>query len=254
MDELEARLHRTWLALLLAGDYREVAALIVESDLKLSEGNHQVNGLIIDVPPSAYAFISNDSNIRQLVETTLRLIVKGHLDDQNGNSLDTETIDITFRVKLLDVEENWQQKIKEQILNAKEANQGIITEKVFARKNNSVIEYNEMKFGSQSEVRIAQEFERRKVLFFPLPLAVRNDTGINYKDHKEVDFLVCHDGTWGILEVSYHRNRYEEDSEKSAWFKRSGILCVEPHTAEKCYNESAKTVDNFLNILSKHKR
>jgi hypothetical protein len=132
------------------------------------------------------------------------------------------------------------------IVNAKDANQGIVTEKLFSRKKQQLYFYNEMKFGSQAEIRIAQEFERRKVLFFPLPLAVRAETGVLHKDHREVDFLICQDGVWGILEVAYHPDRYEKDSEKDTWFKKSGILCVQHYTAERCYDQPCGFVYCFL--------
>jgi hypothetical protein len=107
---------------------------------------------------------------------------------------------------------------------------------------------------NSEEIRIAQEFERRKVLFFPLPLAVRNDTGDFYKDHREVDFLVCYEGVWGVLEVAFHPDRYEQDAEKDIWFKKSGLLCIQHCTSERCYNQPAQVVEEFLNILAKHKR
>ena len=56
-------------------------------------------------------------------------------------------------------------------------------------RGKAIIPYNEMKFASQSEIRIAQELERRKVLFFPLALAVRADTGDLYQDHREAASL-----------------------------------------------------------------
>ena len=254
MTELEARLHRTWLSLLIESNYREVAALAVDSDLQLSEGHFQTEGLIVDMPPSAYPFVTDDNNIKRIVEKTLRSVASGHLFDQNGKPLPPEEIGVEYRIKLLDVEENWREVVKEMIVNARDANQGSVTEKVFAREKKQVYLYNEIKFGSQSEIRIAQEMERRRVLFFPLPLAVRWDTGNFYQDHREVDFLVCVDGAWGILEVSYHPDRYEKDSEKDTWFKSSGILCVQHYTAERCYNQSSGVVDEFLGILAKYKR
>jgi hypothetical protein len=111
-----------------------------------------------------------------------------------------------------------------------------------------------MKLASQSEIRIAQELESRKVLFFPLPLAVRAETGNFYEDPREVDFLICQDGTWGNLEVSFHPDRYEKDSEKDSWFKKSGILCIQHYSAERCYNSPSNVVEEFLAILAKHKR
>ena len=64
------------------------------------------------------------------------------------------------------------------------------------------------------------------MLFFPLPLAARSDTGALYLDHREPDFLICQDGTWGILEVAFHPDRYEKDSEKDIWFKKSGHSAI----------------------------
>jgi hypothetical protein len=125
---------------------------------------------------------------------------------------------------------------------------------VFKREGRTLYVYNEMKFASQSEIRIAQEFENRKVLFFPLAVAVRAETGSSYQDHREVDFLVCLNGTWGILEVSYHPDRFEKDAEKDSWFKKSGVLCVQHYTAERCYQRPGEVVSEFLEILSKHKR
>lgn len=249
--ELEAKLHRTWLALLLEGNYREVAALVVDAELTILQGNYQPAGVSVDLPPSAYIYVSTDTSLKRTIEETLRFLCAGYLYDQNGNRLDN--LEIEYRIKLLDVEQDWRAIVKELIVNAKDANQGTVTEKVFSREKKQVYSYNEMKFGSQAEIRIAQEFERRKVLFFPLPLAVRAETGLLYQDHREVDFLVCHDGLWGILEVAYHPDRYEKDSEKDSWFKKSGILCVQHYTAERCYNQSSSVVDEFLSILAKYK-
>ena len=62
------------------------------------------------------------------------------------------------------------------------------------------------------------------------------------QDHREVDFLICQNGAWGILEVSYHPDRYERDAEKDVWFKQSGILCIQHYTSESCYTDAAKKV------------
>jgi hypothetical protein len=114
--------------------------------------------------------------------------------------------------------------------------------------------WNELKYASASEIRIAQELEKRQVLFFPLAVAVRAETGKNWQDHREVDFLVCQNGAWGILEVSYHPDRYERDSEKDVWFKKSGILCIQHYTAERCYKDSQGVVEEFLGILAQYEK
>lgn len=224
MDKLEKQLQRTWLQLLLDNKYTEIAALVMDADLKVIYGNWGAEGMFIDLPTSAYSIATNEQKIQQIIYESLNSLCKGYLFDQNGNFI--EELRIEIRIKLLELEENWKEVVRDLIVNSKNANQGTVTEKLFARGNKEVFLYNEMKFGSHSEIRIAQEFEKRKVLFFPLPLAVRNETGKMFLDHREVDFLVCVDGVWGILEVSYHPDRFEKDAEKDSWFKKSGILCV----------------------------
>jgi hypothetical protein len=240
------------MASLIDANMRELAALVVDGELSIQSGNWGGDqSLLVDLPTSALTYVTSNERIRKDLERTLAEIANGHLFDQNGNPV---TASIEFRVKLLDLEPNWRAVVKDLIINSKDANQGVVTEKVFLRQKRSIFVYNEMKFASQSEIRVAQELERRQVLFFPLPLAVRHETGELYQDHREVDFLVCCDGGWGILEVAYHPGRYEQDSEKDHWFKRSGILCIQHYTAERCFRETEKVVDDFLSVLGKHRK
>src|SRR5262249_32947713 len=160
MEEFEAQLHRTWLSLLVDGNLREAASLVVDADLTLIHGNFTAYGLSVDLPPSARIYVESDASLKQILEQTLKMVAKGHFYDQNGDALDD--IRVEFRVKLLDVEENWKEIIREQIVNAKNSNQGLISEKVFSRKGKQLFVYNEMKFASQSEIRIAQELEQRR--------------------------------------------------------------------------------------------
>jgi hypothetical protein len=255
VEEFEEKIFRTWIHLLLDSNYRELAALIVDGKLSIDQtqwGNSspQLENIFIDLPTSAYSIIMTNTLFQEALIKSLALVTKGYVHTQDK----AENVPISFRVKLIEVEENWIQKVKNLIINSKGSNQGLITEKVFSRRGEQSLLYNEMKFASRSEIRIAQELEERKVLFFPLPLAVRSDTGALYEDHREPDFLVCQDGVWGILEVAYHPDRYEKDSEKDVWFKKSGILCTQHYTAERCYNHPSEVVDEFLQILAKHKK
>lgn len=161
---------------------------------------------------------------------------------------------IKFGTKVMEPEDDWRELVKSLIARAKEPNQAVVTNIVRQRNDQELLEYNEMKFASRSEIRVAQELERRKILFFPLPLAVRAETGKNFQDHREPDFLICHEGVWGILEVAFHPGRYEQDKQKDEWFKRSGILCVEHYTAEECWGKTTSVVDRFLSILEQHKK
>jgi hypothetical protein len=246
MDEREEKFHRTWIQYLLDTDFREVAALVLDGSLDVIPDDWGNASLVaVNLPPAAYSYVKSNVPIEQAIKETLGEIIKGYLP---------KDIEIRIDVKLLEVEENWKEIIRSLIANAKDPNQGTITDMILGRENKQPHLYNEMKFASKSEIRIAQEFEKRKILFFPLPLGVRNDTGKRYLDHREPDFLVCNDGVWGILEVSYHPDRFEKDAEKDAWFKKAGILCIQHYSSERCYNKPAEVVNEFLEILAKHKR
>jgi hypothetical protein len=251
-NKFDARLHRTWLQYLISTNQREIAALVLDGEIITWSEDYTHVEVIIHLPISSFVLIESNKELRERIITSFRAFSRGYIVD--GNNREHYDYPISLRVQLADVEENWQEIVRELITNAKDPNQAVVTEKVYLRNGKQPLIYNEMKFASQSEIRIAQELENRKVLFFPLPLAVRNDTGVRHQDHREVDFLICKDGVWGILEISHHENRYEKDSEKDTWFKKSGILCVEHRTAERCYNSPKLVVDEFLNILAHHKR
>ncbi len=182
----------------------------------------------------------------------MRNVATGHLSNQEGN---LDEYPIEFRMKLSDVDGDWKSIVRSMILNYKGSNQALISDICAARDGRPVQTYNELKYASKTEIKIAMELEARKVLFFPLAVGVKAETGIPWKDHCEADFLICHDGVWGILEVAWHPpERYEKDAEKALWFKKAGILCIEHRTAEACHESPAQVVEDFLNILAKHKR
>jgi hypothetical protein len=254
MGDLEEQIYRTWVQLLV--DYsREAAAIAVDTDIIIWQERDELPEIVFDIPISFFGLVKGSDHIRGEMERAMGLACSGHLDISGYRMVDDkEDLRFRYRVKLLDVEEGWQDVVRNLIANGENSNQGLVTEKVFAKKGKHPYIYNEMKFASQSEIKIAMEFEKRGVLFFPLPLAVRAETGSIYEDHREVDFLVCEDGCWGILEVSYHPDRYEKDAEKTTWFKKSGILFVQPYSAERCYETPEEVVDEFLTLLAKHKK
>lgn len=253
MEEFEAKLHRTLIEYLIDCELQETAALLIDASIIIDTGRDFSDPLIVivDLPPSVYNFLIRNDKVRDTIKSAINVIGEGHFYHNGEPAVDYL---INFRIKLIEVKEGWKDIVRNIILNYKDPNQAIISEKVMARKGGKPLVYNEMKFASQSEVRIAQQLEVSKVLFFPLPLAVRNDTGDNFRDHREIDFLVCNEGIWGILEVSFHPDRFEKDSEKDIWFKKSGILCIQHYTAEKCFNEPDKVVQEFLEILQKYKK
>jgi hypothetical protein len=253
-SELLDKLHRTWVQALIDDYWTDYAAMVVDAALTYhldsDYGEDFIDEISVFLPLSSYSLLEKDEEGKQVLIDKFRFIGQGHIW---GNM---ENFPVNFRVKLIDVEQDWKKTIKYLIAQSKDLNQAVISEKVRARekKEPAVYTYNEMKFASKSEIRIAQELEQVGVLFFPLPMAVRHDTGKFYLDHREVDFLVCVDGIWGVLEVAYHIDRYEKDKEKDAWLKKSGILCIEHFTAESCYNTPKAVVAEFLEHLAKYKK
>lgn len=267
-SDLSQRLHRTWVQALFKLGFSELAAIAIDVSISIdsriieesygydSYELHRPEKIVLSVP--LYTLSRFEENFEKLRDILI-LVGKGNIyeyctNGNKGNVIRIEDIEFSFCVALLEVEEDWKNVVRRMIVDAQDPNQGVITERAFAKKGQDSYIYNEMKFASKTEIRVAQELEGRKILFFPLPLAVRAETGNFYKDHREVDFLICHDGVWGILEVAHHPDRYEKDKEKDAWFKKSGILCIEHYTAEKCFNFPKQVVDEFLTILARYKR
>lgn len=183
MDEQEQQLHRTWVQLILDNGYRDVAAIAIDCELELKcywaenfgESYRVDIGITIDVPSEMYVHVKNNEKTKNLMERSLLAVCDGRIEftDQGKKVKDP----VTYRVKLLEVDGEWKNATRSLILGDGISNQGEVTQLMFAKRNKTPYIYNEMRFASQSEIRIAQELESKKVLFFPLPLAVRAETG-----------------------------------------------------------------------------
>jgi hypothetical protein len=241
--ERDDRFHRTLIEFLTHNRQHEVAAALLQGsvDITLSDRVGKPSVFCVEVAPSAYPLVASSDAIQQVIRRAAREVAKGHFEVEP---------EVTLRMKLLPLPDpEWEGEMKQLITQFKGSNQALVTDLLAAREGRPVHTWNELKYASASEIRVAQELEKRHVLFFPLAVAVRAETGKNWQDHREVDFLICHNGAWGIIEVSYHPDRYEKDAEKDLWFKKSGLLCIQHFTAERCSREPAKVVDEFLNVL-----
>jgi hypothetical protein len=120
--------------------------------------------------------------------------------------------------------------------------------------NNTVHIWENLRFRSLTETRIAKELDRRKVLFFPNCVA---RLGFKEREKREPDFLVCHEGKWGILEVdgedSHPHGRAAKDHERDRFFKQHGILLVEHFDASECWENADGVVKKFLELLRKQR-
>jgi len=113
--------------------------------------------------------------------------------------------------------------------------------------------WNSLRFRSVSEVRIARALEYAGVLFLPNCRARLGYVGS--RQNREADFLVCHEGNWGILEVDgepFHPpSRKAEEDERDRLFKQHGILIVEHFDATACFERPQEVVRRFLDLLSR---
>lgn len=272
-EEFQSAVLRTWAELLAQSPtLKDIAAIAVDCRLSLSAPEYKKSKYEmhadIEVPTTSFGFVSQSDEVRQIMAMTLEQVLWGReipvisVDDINNDYHDYVCrldggLTISFLPRLIPVEDGWQTMVRALIASSKGTNnQGRITSLAYERNGKDALLYNEMKFASHIEIRIAQELEKAKVLFFPLPMAVRVETGKLWQDHREPDFLVCLDGVWGVLEISgpSHEGRYDKDAEKGTWFKHAGILCVEYYSAERCYTDSASVVADFIAILRKHRR
>lgn len=162
-----------------------------------------------------------------------------------GYWLDT----LNSRASIHAPDENWRNDLQELIKGKGVSNQASGAE--------SPRLWQGFRFRSATEIKIAEALDRAGVLFFPLPKArVVTDRG---HMNVEPDFVICHEGRWGILEVDgepFHpptRSAFEH--ERDRLFRRHGVVCVERFDAKRCYENPDKTVEEFLLLMVKaHRR
>lgn len=109
--------------------------------------------------------------------------------------------------------------------------------------------WQNLNFRSKSEIKIAEVLDKRGILFFP------NVRGRVSSDDRmvtrEIDFLICHEGKWGILECDgkkYHQTAADDHGRDRDW-RIYGIRCIERFSSDECYNYPEKVVDKFLDLL-----
>jgi very-short-patch-repair endonuclease len=98
---------------------------------------------------------------------------------------------------------------------------------------------------SQSEVKIAKALDLKGVLFIAgAKIRLKTERG---RQTREVDFVIGHEGKWGILEVDgpHHADSTEADAWRDARFAEHG-LPVQRFPSMLCYQEPAQVVESFL--------
>ncbi len=116
--------------------------------------------------------------------------------------------------------------------------------------NSTIHTWENLRFRSKTEIKIAEALDRTGVLFVPNSLARLNTP--KGRGNKEADFLICYKGKWGVLEVDglFHiAERRVEEQERERIFKINGIKVVERFDAKECYETPDKVVQKFFYLM-----
>lgn len=108
-----------------------------------------------------------------------------------------------------------------------------------------IYDWNGLRFRSKEEVKIAQALENAGVLFFANS-KVRLTTPEGRKN-EEPDFLIFHQGKWGIIEVLHED--VASNQERDRILQTHGISLIEYYDATRCCEESYTIVQEFLQKL-----
>ena len=129
-----------------------------------------------------------------------------------------------------------------QVKNEKLTDDDFISDDSFA--------WNGLKLRSPAEQKIAEELEKRKILFFANARCRITNRSLSLRETKEVDFLIYYRGNSRILEVDgreYHPSA-AKDHHRDRLFERQGVRCTR-FTATECLNDPRNVIDEFLELF-----
>jgi hypothetical protein len=156
-----------------------------------------------------------------------------------------ERIKVTVRIDFVDVDTDWRTR-----LLAESETQQVSNQNPFGK---TTLVWQGIKFDSEGEVKIAQELDSRGIMYLPVCLA-RVGSPKN-RQNRIPDFLICHKGKWGILEVdgqTYHTptNATADHDRRRVFEQHGGISYFDRFPYKRCINEPGRVVDEFLGILA----
>lgn len=232
---------------LVDGGEEDAASVLLACKLKVFEsgdtwwvGDESHAALHVEVhgPRAAYDALSEGTPIGESIKRAIGAVLPS----------DTYIKHFTVHAELVEIDPNWRAELKE-IARGK----GVHNQAATAR---DVRLWQNLRFRSMSEVRIAQALE--KVGAFFLPNCRGRISSPEGRVNREADFLVCHGGRWGILEVDgepYHLpTRTVEDHERDRLFRAHGVQVVEHYDASRCFEEADAVVKEFLTLLGRSGR
>lgn len=237
----EEQIHASAVQFLIDGHEEDAANVLLSCTLQVwdsndtwYQGKEVLSGLHVNLvgPRPAYEIIcDSEHRITKAIENAIGAVLP----------VGFYTRHFTASAKLIDIDPDWKSDLLEIAKGRGVHNQGA----------NATKTWNNLRFRSVTEIRIAEALDKAGVLFLPNCLA-RVNTSEGRKT-KEADFLVCYNGKWGILEVDgepYHPStRTVEDHKRDRLFRTHGVRVVEHYDANECYSDPSGVVRNFLNIL-----
>jgi hypothetical protein len=238
------RLHASAVAFLLDGGEEEAAGLLLGCSLAAwpvgqdwDEDCVQI-GLRVELagPREVYEVLNGGGNpIAVAIHEAIAAVLPAHLV--------LDGLDV--RAELVDVDPGWRRRLLETARGDRVHNQ--------ATGDGAIHVWHGLRFRSRSEMIIAQALDRAGVMYLANCLARLGPPPDRLT--READFLVCHDGRWGILEVDgepFHpASRAAEDHERDRSFRLQGVSAVEHFDAGECRRDADGVVGRFLEVLGR---
>lgn len=229
---------------LIDGGEEDAASLLLSCGLKIYQsgdswfmGDEALSAVHVEIygPRAAYDVLCDDNNaITKAVRNAIEAVLPS----------DEYIKHFTVHAELIDIDPDWRSELLE-IARGK----GVHNQSLRAKRTHI---WMNLRFRSQSEIKIAQSLDEASVFF--LPNCMGRLGSKPQRKNREADFLVCQNGKWGILEVDgepFHPpSRTVHDHERDRLFKMHGVRIVEHFDADRCYNEPNKVVREFLRILA----
>ncbi|MBC7263699.1 MAG: hypothetical protein H5T64_04995 [Chloroflexi bacterium] len=230
---------------LIEGQEEDAASVLLSCSLDVWESGdtwyvgdevHYALHITLTGPRAAYDILCNDHHpITKAITRALNAVLPE----------DTYIKHFTPKAELIDIDPDWRSELLEIARGRGVHNQAV--EAISARM------WSNLRFRSESEIRIAKALDQAGVLF--LPNCKARLGSLENRRNREADFLVCCEGKWGILEVDgepFHPpSRTAEDHERDRLFRAHGILVVEHFDASECFENPAGVVQRFLEILKR---
>ena len=180
----DEKLHASAVQFLLDRHEEDAANLLLSCTLQISGADSRVyigseHICAVEVhlvgPRIAYDVLINDRHIvTKAIKRAIDAVVPA----------DFYVSSVITRARLVDVDPSWKVELLEIARGKGVHNQGLGASKI----------WNNLRFRSVSEIRIAEALDRTAVLFLPNCLA--RLTMPEGRKNREADFLVCFDGKW----------------------------------------------------------